>query len=893
MSQVLYIFADILIITDPNTTMKKFLYTFLMLFVGIATVCPAQQEASTVTPWDGKSKRLRMKPDSLITFSYTAKENGTLYIYADDQDVYDNVPVSIWGGWYHDGAYDPDSPLQEAGFYENGVGVYGWIKVFAGDEIRFTLSTPKDAAGAMAIFSIKSLLFNESVKGDSWERPIELTKGTKTNLPVYRSYDSDYLPELSFATFCRFVAPSDGVVTILTKEYLVHYIEEEHYGSPDVPMKYASQSLTTDDHEFVVQKDKAYIVIVPNSRPTSVTFKMNSTRLGENCKAPIELTELPATLDLRRGNNFYRLDLSTIGDKQMMELAVAANWKGTITYFNNCDYESEELLPADITGAAVSYTHNLDPMYMGNELLINFNVSNVSTAEDAVTLTLREPQEGESFDKATPVKVGENIFSGAARDYWFVYTATKDVEISVTSTGTIKHMLYSRGGGNIINEYNVYRINEGQSIYICITAAEGDNSLSISEKELVRGDYCDLPIEFSLGEDVIIKDRGDNVMNYRRFVAGKSGFAIFETTSENVIEYYWSIYFRQECGGKTLSYVREDGKDGSGKAVRSYKIPVTGGHSYIFEIMSFANDGADVIFTSRFEEAKEGDVCATAVELQSIGDTIALDNTPESTMWYKYVADKSGFYTVYAKIGLGSNLRVKVGDCDSDEINGSDDNRYSNAYMAGYKVCKVYAEQGQTLFIGTTINSDPGNTDGTNYYIVPTFAEARPGERFADAIVATTDIPYTLTTGAEGYEMWYVYTLPAGKETLITISSTTVKCYSSLLFYTDEKTSLSAYKKDYTQTNLTTDEGVIIGKSYLFPVPEAERTIYIKAPVATIAEPVMWSIGEKKEDPNPGQGVGEALAPRKEAVIYDLTGRRVTKPGRGIYIIDGKKVVIK
>ena len=285
--------------------MKKHFYTLLMLLMGITTMGYAQQEASTITEWDGTSKRLRMKPDSLITFSYKATENGTLYVYSDDQSVYDNVPVSIWGGWYHDGAYDPDSPLQETGPYENGVGVYGWIKVFAGDEIRFTLSTSKEAEGAMAVFSIKSAFFGESTKGDSWEQPIALVQGTKTALPVYKNYDVDYLDELSYATFCRFVAPTDGVASIFTSEYLIYYIEEELYGSIEEPLKYVSQDIATDDHEFVVEKDKAYIVIVPNSRPTGVTFKMVSDRLGDNCKAPIELTEFPATLGLVDGNNYY------------------------------------------------------------------------------------------------------------------------------------------------------------------------------------------------------------------------------------------------------------------------------------------------------------------------------------------------------------------------------------------------------------------------------------------------------------------------------------------------------------------------------------------------------------------------------------------------------------
>lgn len=868
--------------------MKKFLFAFLVLFAGINIVSYAQQEASTVTEWDGKQKRLRMRPDSVITFSYKAVENGTLYIYADDQSVYDNVPVNIWGGWYHDGAYDTDSPLQEAGPYENGVGIYAWIKVFAGDEIRFTLSTPKEAEGAMAVFALKSLLFNESVKGDTWERPIALTQGTKVNLPVYKNYESDYLKDLSYATFCRFVAPNDGVATILTKEYLIYYIEEGLYGSIDEPLKYASQDISTNDHEFVVEKDSAYIVIVPNSRPTDVTFKMNSSRPGENCKAPIALKTFPATLDLTKGNNFYSLDLSNIGEKYIMEASIVAGWNGSITYMNNCDYESTELLPVDIKGVAMKQILNLDPLFVGSELIINYDLTSPNAMSAAATLTLREAAEGECMDKAKAIGAGETAFGGELRDYWFVYTSVKDVELAVATTGTLKHMLYSRNGGNIMNGDNKYRLGEGQSIYMCVTATESTHTITLTEKTIEAGDYCDMPIVFSLGENVVIKDRGDDVMNYRQFTAEKSGFAIFETTSKNVIDYYWSIYFRTECSGKTISYVREDITDNKGNVTaRSYKIPVTEGTSYLFEIMSFANDGADVIFTTRLEEANEGDICATAITIAQLGDTIAIANTPESTVWHKYVADRTGFYTTYAKLGRGSNLKVKVGDCDADEINGADDSRYSNAYMAGYKYCKVYVEKGQTLYISTTINADPGDTDGNNYYIIPTFAEARPGERFEDAISAQAGVEYTLTTGHDGYDTWYIYTLPSGKEVTITISST-IKNYSSLVFYKDEKTSLSAYKNDFTQTSLTNEDGTMIGKSYLFAAEDTERTIYIKAPIATITEPVVWQIvGD-------GTDIEHIAAPETgERAIYDLLGRRVAAPAKGIYIINGKKVVIK
>lgn len=896
--------------------MKRFFYLLLVLFVSVGTVVNAQQEASTVTEWNGKNKSIAMRLDSLITLSYKATDQGMLYIYADNQSMYDNVPVSIWGGLYADGAYNPDFPLEDAGAYGNGLGVYGKIRVLANDEVRFTLSTPAEAGGVLTRFTLKSLFFKEGFGGDTWENPIELTQDTKVTVPVYKNYDVDYLGEFSNATFCRFTPPTDGVASILTEDYLIYYIKEELYGSE--AMKAVPQDVATNDHEFVVEKGKPYIILIPNSRPTGITFKMNSDRVGGNCKDPIKLTSFPATIDLMKGENFYHIDLTGIGDKYIMEMATEAGWKGAITYLNNCNYESVELLPADIDGIAKTFIHNLEPLFMGNELIINIDVTDVDRADKAVTFTLREPQEGECFDKATPIQAGENSFSGSARDYWMVYTASQDVEVSLSTTGTLKHMLYSRGGGDIINEYNVYRLYEGQSIYICIsTAAEGTNTVTLTEKAIEAGDYCDMPIFFELGNDIVIKDRGDNVSNFRQFTASKSGFAILETSSKNVIENHWSIYFRNDCDGKTLSYVCKETTDAAGNVTaRAYKVPIMEGNSYLVEVMSFANNGDDVIFTTRFEEAREGEICATAIELTQLGGTITIDNTPESSVWYKYVADRSGFYTTHAKIGRGSNLRVKVGDCDAEETNASDDNRYSNAYMAGYKVCKVYVEEGQTLYIGVTINADPGDEDGTNYYIIPTFAEARPGERFVDAITVLPGTEYTLTTGHDGYDTWYVYTLPTGEETSITISST-VKNYSSLIFYTDEKTSLSAYKGDFTQTTLTNEEDVIIGKNYLFAAPDTPYTLYVKAPIATVSEPVKWKVDvnvkdddnnddnnddndddDNNDDENKDDNNGiETMTVSARKGVYDLFGRRLNSSsemlsGR-IYIIDGHKVVAK
>lgn len=46
-------------------------------------------------------------------------------------------------------------------------------------------------------------------------------------------------------------------------------------------------------------------------------------------------------------------------------------------------------------------------------------------------------------------------------------------------------------------------------------------------------------------------------------------------------------------------------------------------------------------------------------------------------------------------------------------------------------------------------------------------------------------------------------------------------------------------------------------------------------------------------DPNPSGIVTTELSDDDKAVIYDLNGRRVEQPSKGIYIKNGKKVVVK
>ena len=162
--------------------------------------------------WNGNNKTLTLRKDTVITFSYVAAGEGTLYIYTDNQKSTDNVSLTLTGGKYVDGAIAAEDSFQGVEAYENGLGFYSWIKVEKDDEIRFTISTPKDAEGSSTRFTLKKLFFGKNVGGDSWENAIALS-GQKVDIPIYKNEGAEVIDtlDLSYATYCKFTAPSDGI----------------------------------------------------------------------------------------------------------------------------------------------------------------------------------------------------------------------------------------------------------------------------------------------------------------------------------------------------------------------------------------------------------------------------------------------------------------------------------------------------------------------------------------------------------------------------------------------------------------------------------------------------------------------------------------------------------
>ena len=65
---------------------------------------------------------------------------------------------------------------------------------------------------------------------------------------------------------------------------------------------------------------------------------------------------------------------------------------------------------------------------------------------------------------------------------------------------------------------------------------------------------------------------------------------------------------------------------------------------------------------------------------------------------------------------------------------------------------------------------------------------------------------------------------------------------------------------------------------------------YLQLPTASVSEVKAISVIFDDDD---ATGIASPLGDTEEGAVYDLSGRRVEKPGKGIYIRNGKKIVTK
>ena len=860
--------------------MKKFLYSLLVLLMGITNAAFAQQEeGATIESWDGSDfnieyVRVLKDKNTNRTFEYKAPADGKFYLYNDNHDpISTNVTLELWGGIYDTGknGYKADASLQDVDDYLPGLGFYAWIEVKKDDIVRFTFvpkkTDPNETKSVIEKLPLKSVfLKNSTTGGNNTTNAIKLTQDVELGLPECKNTANGSATGIysNNVAYCSFEAPYTGIASISTMEYEIYHCLK------GVSKFTAVQSNgMNDDHLIPVEGGKTYYVAIPRTEgskiPTEVTFKMAYDRSNGACaEYPINITKFPVTIDLVKGDNFYAFNTELLGKKTMMEVAVKEGWKGSIEYWESANAESTSTaLTTDVvSNASTTFYKNIDLEFVhcSGTLIVNFKSEKALTG--AASLTLDEPADGEAYSTATEINFGDNEFNGPARDYWFKYTAQKDAEYIFSATGKtkIKYVCfdaYSEMTGE------KFRVDEGETIYVCITKSNTDEAtLSVECTEILPGDYCDKAIKFNLGENITFTSRG--ISHYNMFVPKEDGFAIVVSTG-------WSIQFREECDGhplnpsETRNEISLNGNPGDDDyeyvMEYTYKFPVTAGKNYIVEVQTTKESlGEEITITTKYETPVEGDFCSTAIAITTFEEKINLAYENEITKWYKFTADKTGFYTIKAKLGHGGSLTAELGT----QIINSDDDRESSespetAGFYGYKIIKQWVEEDQVVYICTkTGNPDYESSSSAEYYFSVSFSGLREGEEANNAAIAKPNTNYPVMSSnpespdydANAYNKWYTYTIPAGKSAIISILSE-AKNYYGLTFKKEDLSSMYQAYGDFVQKDQMDANDTRIGRSYEFTATDADRTFYIQAPVVTYATAVYWKI-EIQGDDNTG-----------------------------------------
>ena len=236
---------------------------------------------------------------------------------------------------------------------------------------------------------------------------------------------------------------------------------------------------------------------------------------------------------------------------------------------------------------------------------------------------------------------------------------------------------------------------------------------------------------------------------------------------------------------------------------------------------------------------------------------------------------------------------------------------------AGFKVSKVMVNgedktadvvNGQLTLSNITANMTVTVTFGT----AGDCAMVTVGSQGVVTFSPVSDVDFTSVSGVKAYigsgfnrktgvlTMTRVYDVPAGEGLLLKGASGTYQIpyqqsysiYSNLLKGVSSETNLSATTGGYVNYVLSSGSS---GTGF-YRVPASGTTLaaghaYLQIPAETAAGSRALSISFDDEDE--ATAISDVERQDDESAVYDLQGRRVEQPRSGLYIRNGKKVIIK
>ena len=210
-------------------------------------------------------------------------------------------------------------------------------------------------------------------------------------------------------------------------------------------------------------------------------------------------------------------------------------------------------------------------------------------------------------------------------------------------------------------------------------------------------------------------------------------------------------------------------------------------------------------------------------------------------------------------------------------------------YWKDFKEIKEYGDGNATITMGSSGIMTYSNNSDLNFTSV-------------SGLKAYIGSGYNPATG--DLTMTRVYEVPAGEGLILKGAANSYEVpyeetsayYANLLVGVPTATTVSPTDGSYTNFILANDELKGIG---FYPLASAgeigANKAYLQLPTSILpaASRSLRMVFEDEEDVTGINSLNDKLKMINDKAVYDLQGRRVVKPTRGLYIKDGKKIMVK
>ncbi len=286
-------------------------------------------------------------------------------------------------------------------------------------------------------------------------------------------------------------------------------------------------------------------------------------------------------------------------------------------------------------------------------------------------------QGGTSCSEATVAQTGTNLSDNGAGDQWFVYTATMNGKVTVSSVGLTSVNTFveiydgcDEEAFSLSDDFSdeqsevSFEVISGLSYYInwrnFYTSEEFEWELQ--ETAVTQGEFCSYPLSSTAG--YIVSNVPQNKYRWFEFTASRDGKVTVKATGANADDCHVAVY--DDC-----SYTSSVNNDVSWNP-SSVAFDAEEDETYIISWQN-GSDDSELEWTIEESNWEAGERCIDPIDI-TVSDDNEVDHESATNKWYRYIALQDGEITI-SSVGLTTEdtyLEVYTG-CSEERANYNDD----------------------------------------------------------------------------------------------------------------------------------------------------------------------------------------------------------------------------